>query len=103
MGQGKDVPILEGDPFSYRFQKTSAGKMLQVIAQEKAVGILTGETLAGHSSMKKAVAAQAGEVIQIRRGSGLQRGPVVQFLVGSIAEAIKEDEDDLHQEPRFMD
>jgi hypothetical protein len=67
------------------------------------VGILTGETLAGHGSMKKAVAAQAGEVIQIRRGSGLKRGPVAQFLVGSITEAVKEYEDDLHQEPRFMD
>jgi hypothetical protein len=53
--------------------------------------------------MKKAVAAQAGEAIQIRRGSGLKRGPVAQYLVGSIAKAIKEYEDDLHQEPRFLD
>jgi hypothetical protein len=103
MGQGEDVPILEGDLSPYCFQKSSAGEMLQVIAKEKVVGILAGETLAGHGSMKKAVAAQAGEVIQIRRGSGLQRGPVVQFLVGSITEAVKEYEDDLHQEPRFMD
>ena len=67
------------------------------------MGILTGETLAGHGRMKEPVAAQASKVIQIGRGSGLKRGPVAQFLVGSIAEAIKEDEDDLHQEPRSMD
>jgi hypothetical protein len=52
------------------------------------VGILTRQTLAGHGSMKKAVAAQACEVIQIRRGSGLQGGLVIEYLIRSITKAV---------------
>jgi hypothetical protein len=60
------------------------------------VGRLARQALAKRCGMKKAVAAQESQSVQVWCGRSLKRGTVIQDLIRPVTDSIQKKEDNLH-------
>jgi hypothetical protein len=78
-----------------RLQKSSTRKSFRGVAEKQIMGRLAGQALPHGRGVKQAVTPDARKHVQMGCLSGLKRGSVIKGGIGSVAQTVQEQDNDL--------